>query len=141
MMTVSIARYLVAGGLAFAVDFGFLALLREGLGWPTGVAAAVAFLLSFAFTYSVQRRIGFASRAPHGRALVRYTILVAVNTVVTAAVVALIDQTSAGWGIGKVVATMVTTVSNFFAYRWWVFAADAHGADGTRLRQRGSDGF
>lgn len=115
-------RYLGAGILAFLVDFGLLALLRGVLEWPTAIAAAVAFLVSFAFTYTIQRTLGFMSRAPHGRALVRYTILVGINTVATAAIVALLDQTAAGWGIGKIVATAVTTIWNYFAYRWWVFA-------------------
>jgi putative flippase GtrA len=117
-----VARYLAAGFLAFLVDFGLLALLRLVLEWPTAIAAGVAFLVSFAFTYTIQRTLGFVSRAPHGRALVRYTILVAVNTVATAVIVASLDQTAAGWGIGKVVATALTTIWNYFAYRWWVFA-------------------
>ncbi|MBM7504151.1 GtrA family protein [Agromyces aurantiacus] len=119
-----VGRYLLAGLLAFAVDFGLLFVLRDVLGWPTAWAAGVAFLVSFAFTYTIQRTLGFMSHAPHGRALVRYTILVAVNTVATAVIVSLIDQTAAGWAIGKVVATAATTVWNYFAYRWWVFAAD-----------------
>lgn len=124
----SVLRYLFAGGLAFLVDFGMLAAFRLILGWPASVAAAVAFLLSFAFTYTVQRRIGFVSRVPHGPALVRYAVLVAVNTVATSVIVALIDQTAAGWGIGKVVATAVTTVTNYVVYRWWVFAGDSEDA-------------
>jgi putative flippase GtrA len=111
--------------LAFLVDLGLLALLRVGLGWPTAIAAAVAFLVSFAFTYTIQRTLGFMSSAPHGRALVRYTILVVINTVATALIVWLLDQTVAGWAGGKVVATAVTTVWNYFAYRWWVFADTA----------------
>jgi putative flippase GtrA len=118
---VGVARYLLAGLLAFAVDFGLLFLFREVFGWPTAVAAAVAFLVSFAFTYTIQRTLGFMSRAPHGRALVRYTILVAANTVATAVIVTLVDQTAAGWGVGKVIATATTTIWNYFAYRWWVF--------------------
>jgi putative flippase GtrA len=121
-MITSVARYLAAGILAFLVDFGLLALFREVFGWPTAVAAAVAFLLSFAFTYTIQRTLGFVSRAPHGRALLRYTILVAFNTVATAVIVTLVDQTAAGWGVGKVIATGATTIWNYFAYRWWVFA-------------------
>ncbi|WP_169513490.1 GtrA family protein [Agromyces italicus] len=119
-----VVRYLGAGVLAFLVDLLLLAALRVGLGWPTAIAAAVAFLGSFAFTYTIQRTLGFSSRAPHGRALVRYTILVAVNTAATALIVALLDQTAVGWVGGKVVATAVTTVGNYFAYRWWVFAGE-----------------
>ena len=131
-MIVGVTRYLLAGILAFAVDFGLLFLLRAVLGWPTALAAAVAFLVSFAFTYTIQRTLGFVSQAPHGRALIRYTILVAINTVATALIVALLDQTAVGWGIGKVAATAATTVWNYFAYRWWVFADDRRGSDPAR---------
>jgi hypothetical protein len=80
------------------------------------------FIVSFAFTYSIQRWFTFGSQTPHGPALVKYTILVAFNTVATAAIVGLIDLTPAGWVVGKVVATVATTVWNYFVYRYWVFA-------------------
>lgn len=118
----SAVRYLVAGGLSFLVDFGLLALFHEVFHWPTGIAAGVAFVASFAFTYTIQRTFSFGAETPHGRALLRYTLLVAANTVATMGIVALIDTTAAGWGVGKVVATIVTTAWNYFAYRYWVFA-------------------
>lgn len=115
-------RYLIAGGAAFVMDFALLAIFRQVLGWPTWVAAGAGFVLSFAFTYTAQRIFSFESDTPHGRSLFRYAVLVAFNTVATAGIVALVDLTDAGWGIGKVVATVVTTVWNFFIYRNWVFA-------------------
>jgi putative flippase GtrA len=118
----SAVRYLVAGGAAFLVDLGLLALLRNVVGWPTWLAAAIAFLLSFAFTYTIQRYFTFGSRAPHGVAILKYAALVAFNTLATAAIVALIDATAAGWIAGKVVATVSTSVWNYFIYRYWVFA-------------------
>jgi putative flippase GtrA len=118
----SALRYLIAGGVAFLFDFGMLALFREVMGWPTWIAAGTAFVLSFAFTYSIQRVFSFGSDAPHGRALLRYTLLVVFNTLATAAIVALIDLTPAGWAVGKVTATLATTVWNYFVYRFWVFA-------------------
>lgn len=118
----SALRYLLAGGLAFLVDLGLLALFRELFGWETWLAAATAFILSFAFTYTIQRYFTFGSKSPHGVAILKYTTLVIFNTAATAAVVALIDLTPAGWVTGKVVATAATTVWNYFAYRFWVFA-------------------
>lgn len=118
----SAIRYLVAGGLAFLVDIGMLAVFHQVLGWPTWLAAGSSFVLSFAFTYTIQRYFTFESRAPHGRTLLKYTILVIFNTLATAAIVALIDLTPAGWAVGKVVATALTTIWNYFAYRYWVFA-------------------
>jgi putative flippase GtrA len=118
----SALRYLLAGGLAFLVDLGLLALFHTVLSWPTWLAAGVAFVVSFVFTYTIQRTFTFGSRTPHGRTLMKYTALVAFNTLATAAIVALIDSTWAGWAVGKVVATAVTTIWNYFVYRYWVFA-------------------
>jgi len=118
----SALRYLIAGVVAFLFDFGMLALFREVFGWPTWLAAGVAFVLSFAFTYTIQRVFSFGSDAPHGRALFRYTVLVVFNTIATALIVGLIDQTAAGWAVGKVAATLLTTIWNYFIYRFWVFA-------------------
>ncbi|MDN4598404.1 GtrA family protein [Leifsonia sp. F6_8S_P_1A] len=118
----SAVRYLIAGGVAFLVDFGLLWLFHVALGLPTWLAAAISFLLSFFFTYTIQRVFSFGSAAPHGPALIKYTLLVAANTVATAGIVALFDHTALGWAGGKVVATVVTTVWNYFAYRYWVFA-------------------
>jgi putative flippase GtrA len=115
-------RYLFAGGLSFLVDFGILALLHEVFGWPVWLASGVSFLVSFAFTYTIQRYFSFSSRTPHGRALIRYTILVIFNTLATVAIVSLVNVSPLSWAGGKVIATVVTTTWNYFAYRYWVFA-------------------
>ncbi len=115
-------RYLIAGGVAFLVDFGLLALFHEVFGWETWLAAGAAFVVSFAFTYTIQRVFSFGSDVPHGRALVKYTLLVAFNTVATAVIVGLVDESALSWAGGKVIATVVTTVWNYFAYKYWVFA-------------------
>lgn len=120
----SAVRYLIAGGAAFLVDLGLLALFRNVFGWPLWLATGLAFLLSFFFTYTVQRMFAFTSRSPHGIALLKYAALVAFNTAASVLIVASVDLTGAGWVVGKVVATVVMTIWNYFAYRYWVFAAD-----------------
>jgi putative flippase GtrA len=122
LLSSSVVRYLIAGGLSFLVDFGLLALLHNVFGWAVWLATGVAFLVSFAFTYTIQRAFSFLSTSPHGRALVRYTILVGFNTLATVAIVSLVNTSVIGWAGGKIVATIVTTVWNYFAYRYWVFA-------------------
>lgn len=118
----SAVRYLVAGGLAFLVDVGILALLRQVLDWPLWLATGIAFLLSFFFTYSIQRYFSFESSAAHGVALIKYAALVGFNTIAVVIIVTLINPTPLGWLGGKIVATALSTVWNYFAYRYWVFA-------------------
>ncbi|WP_157962347.1 GtrA family protein [Homoserinimonas sp. OAct 916] len=125
----SATRYLLAGGAAFLVDLGILALLKLVLLWPLWLATGTAFLVSFFFTYSIQRVFAFTSQSPHGQALVRYAILVAFNTLATILIVGWVNDSPVGWVGGKVIATAVTTVWNYFIYRYWVFAS---GEAGTR---------
>ena len=128
----SAVRYLVIGGFSFVIDFGLLFLLHEVADWPIWLATAVAFLASFAFNYSLQKAFSFSSRAHHGRALAKYVALVVINTVATTAIVSLLDRFENGWEIGKILATILTTAWNYFAYRYWVFSDGAH--DGQRRR-------
>lgn len=122
-------RYLIAGGLSFIVDFGLLTLLKVVFDWQLWAATVVAFLTSFVFNYLVQRMFSFGSKAPHGAALVKYALLVAFNTLATVGIVALVNETAAGWATGKVASTLATTVWNYFAYRYWVFASQTRNTD------------
>lgn len=122
LLSVSAVRYLLAGGISFLVDLGLLALFHSVFGWPVWTATGAAFLISFAFTYTLQRLFSFMATTPHGRALLRYTLLVGFNTLATVAIVSAVNASLVGWVGGKVIATAVTTVWNYFAYKYWVFA-------------------
>lgn len=117
----SAVRYLLVGGFCFIVDVGLLWLAHDVVGVPLAIATPVAFLASFAVTYTLQRVIAFASDSKVVPSVARYTALVAFNTLATTAIVWLIDQSGGGWFIGKVIAVVATTVWNYFAYRYWVF--------------------
>ncbi|MFO7690439.1 MAG: GtrA family protein [Cryobacterium sp.] len=115
-------RYLLIGVISFLIDIGLLALFREMLDWPLWLATGSAFLLTFIFNYSLQRAFSFGSDAGHGRTLLKYLTLLAFNTVATIGIVWLVDATGLGWGVGKVVATVITTGWNYFVFRYWIFA-------------------
>lgn len=116
-------RYLITGGLAFLLDFGLLALFHEVLGWEVWLATGLAFVITFAFNFTAQKLFTFSSTTQTSSSLIRFTILVAFNTGATVAIVTLMSLTPVGWALGKIVATFVTTVWNYFIYRYWVFAA------------------
>jgi len=116
-------RYLVVGALCFAFDVALLWLLHVILLVPLAIATAVAFLASFAVTYTLQRVVAFSSTAGVAPSVVRYTLLVIFNTLATTGIVWAIDALGAGWVAGKVLAVICTTFWNFFAYRYWVFAS------------------
>lgn len=118
----SALRYLVVGGGAFLIDLGLLALLHDVFAVPLVVATPAAFLLSFAITYFLQRAFTFGTEAGMASSAVKYTTLVAFNTVATTAIVAAVAALGLPWVVGKVVAVGSTTVWNYFAYRYWIFA-------------------
>lgn len=118
----SAVRYLVVGGFCFLVDVMLLWIAHELLGVPLPIATPVAFLASFAVTYTMQRIVAFASDSKVVPSVARYTALVVFNTLATTGIVWAVDAMAGGWFIGKVIAVVATTVWNYFAYRYWVFA-------------------
>ena len=119
----SAVRYLLVGGVAFLVDVSLLALLHDWLAVPLVIATPAAFLLSFGVTYFLQRLLTFGTESSVASSAVKYTALVAFNTIATTAIVAGVAALGPAWIIGKIVAVASTTVWNYFAYRYWVFAA------------------
>jgi putative flippase GtrA len=117
----SAVRYLLVGGLAFLLDIGLLALLHKVAGIPLIVATPVAFLLSFAATYVMQRVITFEARGGWTSSAAKYTALVVVNMIATTAIVAGAEVIGWSWAVGKIAAVALTTIWNYFGYRYWIF--------------------
>jgi len=114
--------YLVVGGSAFVVDLGLLVVGRDVLGWPLPVASATAFWAGLLVSYVLQRTVTFRSSSTTWHSAYRYAALVAVNSLATVLVVEAADRIGWGYVVGKFLATALTTVWNWFAYRHWVFA-------------------
>lgn len=117
-----IGRFLVTGGLSFAVDFGGLVLLREVLGWPLPWATTGAFLAAFAVNFGLNAGWVFGAHDRLATRLVRYLALVGVNYLVTIVVVVLLAAVGLWYTVAKVVAVGICLVLNFWAYRSWVYA-------------------
>lgn len=117
----SAVRYLVVGGFSFLFDVGVLWLLHDVIGVSLPIATPTAFLLSFAVTYTLQRTVAFRSSDGVAPSVLRYTLLVIVNTVATTLIVWAGDALGMPWIIGKVASVVATTIWNYFAYRYWVF--------------------
>lgn len=122
LWALSQVRYLTMGGLAFVFDAGMLWLLHDVFGIYLPVSTATAFLLSFAVTYTLQRKFAFSAENPVAPSVVRYALLVILNTLATTAIVWLFNTVGFPWIVGKVAAVVATTIWNYFAYRYWVFA-------------------
>lgn len=119
----SAVRYLVIGGGAFLLDLGLLTLAYRGIGLPLWLATQIGFWGSFAFNFTLQHRFAFGGVAPTGRALWRYVLLLAVNSLANVVVVELFERLGWGFVTGKFTVTVLQTVWNYFVYRYWVFGA------------------
>ncbi|RRD46166.1 GtrA family protein [Tessaracoccus sp. OH4464_COT-324] len=118
----SAIRYLFAGGLAFVFNVALLNLFREGFGWDLSLSAALAFWGTFGFSYGIQRIMAFRSTSSITGSVIRYSILVAFNSVVVTAVVTVCNgYLSLGLGTAQLIATVLTTTWNYFAYKHWVY--------------------
>ncbi len=118
-----IGRYLLVGAFSYAVNVALLVAFVDGLGWSRPwIAAPAAFLLTFLVSYTLQRVVAFRSTAPVASSVLRYGILVAVNTVAQAVLHALAERAGIGLVAGQLVATGITSAWNYVAYSHWVYA-------------------
>ena len=115
-------RYLFVGGLSFLVDFGLLALLSQVFGWPLWIATGVAFLVSFAFTYTMQRVVAFGPRLrmvppwPSMR-----SSWLSTPSHPSSSFNLRVRLCSDG-AAARCWRPVVTTVWNYFSYKYWVYA-------------------
>lgn len=120
-----LARFIIVGGISFVIDLGLLMMLHEVFLVDLLIATPVAFLISLAFNYALQRVFTF--RAENGKSVsfIKYCLLVAFNTVAVDLIVNFFDWLGAGYQVGKVVATVLTTAWNFLLYKHWIFKSSA----------------
>jgi putative flippase GtrA len=114
-------KFLVVGVASFAIDLGLLALLHEVGKVDLWLATPIAFLTSLVFNFFVQKKFTFQSGARAHVSFLKYGALVIFNVFATDVIVNLIAGAGQSYAIGKVVATIATTVWNFLLYKHWIF--------------------
>lgn len=114
-------KFLIVGVLSFALDLGLLVALHEGLNVSLVIATPVAFLTSLIFNFALQRSFTFRAMNSRTVSAAKYISLVVVNVAVTDLIVTGFDRLDWAYGLGKVVATVLTTGWNFLLYRHWIF--------------------
>ena len=122
-----IAGFGVVGVLAFLIDFGILALLKEVFGVDPVPAAAVSFLISLAFNYWASMRFVFTRR--EGMSRTREAAIFAGLSFVGLGINELImwlGTVFAGvhYLLVKVFATGVVMVWNFLSRKRWLDAGE-----------------
>jgi putative flippase GtrA len=122
------ARFCAVGLGTFALDEGCLILLRTSTRMPLGIDTALAYAVAALVNFVASRQWVFeqASEGALPRvALVRYVIVVVIGLLVTAALVPALQALGVDYRIGKVLASGVVGIGNYFAFPGWVFKATA----------------
>jgi putative flippase GtrA len=114
-------KFLLVGGASFAVDLGLLILLHEVFGVDLWIATPLAFIASLIFNFVLQRSFTFRAKNRRNVSFLKYLVLVVFNVVAIDVIVNAFDIWGMSYGIGKVVATVVTTSWNFWLYKVWIF--------------------
>jgi putative flippase GtrA len=117
----SVAKFLIVGGLSFAIDLGTLAVLHDLFHVDLWIATPIAFIVSLLFNFGAQRSFTFRSNSRRDLSFLKYIALVAFNTVATDVIVNAIAAVGLSYAIGKVVSTGLTMAWNYFLYRHWIF--------------------
>jgi putative flippase GtrA len=113
-----LARFLVVGGIAFAVDYGIFLLLHTWAGAPYVLASAVSLTTSLVVSYVLSVRFVFEAR-PGRNVLVELAAYVAISLVAIGinqlVLLASVELLALAPEVGKLVATAVVLVFNFVA--------------------------
>ena len=129
-------RFWIVGGLSFVIDLGLLTLLKEVFHVDLWIATPIAFIVSLLFNFWAQRVFTFRATNHAHVSFVKYSLLVVFNIFATDLIVNWVNLTQAGYGIGKIVATGITTVWNFYLYKYWIFRGAATAASASADAER-----
>ncbi|HEY3736546.1 MAG TPA: GtrA family protein [Jatrophihabitans sp.] len=114
--------YLVINSCTFGLDVGLLTLLHGGWHWPLALAISTAYVLAFATSYVLNRRLNFRSHAPIGRQVRVYAVVVTVNYLLW--ILGFSDVLAAAgveYQLARLAAGACEAVYMYFALRWIVF--------------------
>ncbi len=126
-------RFIVTGGVCFAVEFACLVVLRDGIGLDTLIATPIAFIVSVALNYLmcvkwVFQGIGEQKRSAKAGFLVTSVMGLLLNEGLMLlfrvlfgedqAVVTVVSFTVTMYMVNKMLATMLVMVWNYFTKRY-----------------------
>ncbi len=121
-------RFLLVGGVSFAVDFGLYLLLYAVFGVQYVVASTISFSLSLVLNYILTLRFVFEARAGrnHAKEFAMYVGLNIIALGLNQGILFLtVDLLGATPVIGKIVATAVVLVYNFISRKLLIERAGA----------------
>ena len=114
-------KFLVVGGASVVVDAGLLYVLHGRLGWWLVPSTALAFLAGFVVNFVGNRQWSFGATGRVHSQFVRYMGLVAINFVVTIALVQGLTWLGMPYLVAKVLTTACLSAVNYVISKKWIF--------------------
>lgn len=116
-------RYIIAGGISFGVELGFLLFIYKGLGLSGELSTAISYWIGFISAFFLQKLLTFKDYEKTmkniSKQLVTYCILVAFNYIFTIVFIAFTPDSKLIFA--RIVALLLTTTWNFILYKKVIF--------------------
>lgn len=119
-----LVRYLISGGTAAASNLAFLFLLVHFGGVYYLYASILAFIMSIAVSFTMQKFWTFRDKPLHDvhAQFTRYVAVVLSNLLINTAIIYLLVEKAGIWYLlAQLSATAVIAVTGYFGYRHFVF--------------------
>lgn len=117
------SRFLVAGGLATALQFAILWALVEFAGARPAAASGAGYLISAVLNYLMNRAFTFRSQTSHMSAAPRFAIMCALGLSLNTALFVLLQSSGLNYLVCQVLTTAGVIVFNYMLASRWVFGA------------------
>jgi putative flippase GtrA len=117
----SLTRFAAFGALGLAVDLTLLALLHRVTPWPVAVCVTLAFAVTYAMNFALNRRFAFASHGEVSTEAARFLPQVGLDYLLTVAAVETMTSLGLGLLAARFLAGGTNATFNYCAYRWWTF--------------------
>lgn len=117
-------RYLISGGTAALVNWTTLFLLVHFAQMYYLYATILAFIVSIAASFTMQKFWTFRDNQVHDihKQFTRYLGVISLSLLLNTALVYLLVEKMHTWYLlAQIIATVIIAITNFFAYRHFVF--------------------
>lgn len=120
----SLTKYLLIGGLAFAIEYGTFYILYIGLHIGLVIANSFSFILALLTSFTLNRLWTFGYQEYNKKAahqLSFYVVLASINFILTNLIVEGLAALSLNPKIGKLIAMITTSLWNYILFKIIIF--------------------
>ena len=114
-------RYLVIGGSTVVIDLGLLVVLKHFFNVNVYLAATISYWTSLVFNFGLNKFWTFDVKNNTIHHLSLYAVLIFINYLTGLAFIDGLGKLGVNYFVAKTAALAVTTVWNYFLYRYVIF--------------------